>query len=306
MFTDGALRMPDGETVNYWGFEDPSTPLRQRALPSPTIRVREGECVHIKLETQCAAPAQTVGARSSHASARLRSTSNIYQWQPRQAGTWLYQSHDSSLKQFEMGLFGLLIVDPEPSPCGRARAYRDGPAYDVERCWIFDDVDPAWHAGESLAKGGAGVAADSTFNPRYFLVNGVPNVETPEHADVAIEARPGDKILLRLLNASFSLLRTRIQALSGDIISADGKALAGPERPWSTWSRVNPGQPVYMATGARHDLLIDLGDARNPVQPGQEYRVTFEFLDWSKRAVRNAGSASPLHVGRAETVIRVV
>lgn len=315
MFSDGRMKMPDGATIDFWGFSDPRDPDAKRTLPSPLIRVREGECVQIKLEIEAAGGETQRSARHDTAAshARLRSTSHIYQWQPKDAGTWLYQSHASTLRQFEMGLFGLLIVDPAPAEDGRPRAYRDGPAYDVERCFVFDDVDPQWHgppppaspashSGRQVSRAGA---AGETFAPKYFLVNGVPNVETLDNPGVVIDAQVGDKILIRFLNASFSLLRTTIAGLRADIISVDGKALAGKDRPWSRWSAVAPGQPVYMATGARHDLLIDLDPANNRVQSGDEFAVNFEFLDLTKRAVRNADAPSPLNVGRATTRIRV-
>ena len=177
------------------------------------------------------------------------------------------------------------------------------------------DPSTTWNAhGYSTTSILAGIApkrkmtandAEIGFAPKYFLVNGVPNIEALEHKDVAIDAKVGDKILLRLLNASFSLVRTRIDKLHGDIISVDGKALVAAGRPWTKWNPVRAGQAVYMATGARHDLLIDLDPARNTVQSGDEFLVTFEFLDFAKRKIRNSNSPSPLYLGRAMTRIRV-
>ncbi len=305
MFIDGLLTMPDGEHIRFWGFEDPLASNQVKTLPSPPIRVREGFPVHIKLEIDKAVAGEALrngrDAIPPGNAASLKSASYIYQWQPKMAGTWLYQSHESTLKQFEMGMFGLLIVDPECSPCGRPRAYRDGPAYDVERTFVFDDVDPRWHSAE----GGANTAAEIGFVPKYFLVNGVPNTETLQNKDVEIEAKVGDKVLLRMLNASFSLVRTRIERLRGDIIAVDGKALVAADRPWTKWNPVKAGQPVYMATGARHDLLLDLDPEMNAVKSGDEFLVTFEFLDFAKRQIRNADSTSPLYVGRAMTRIVV-
>lgn len=297
MFSDGQMQMPDGAVVRYWGFADPREPGAPMRLPSPPIRVREGDCVQIKLEMETAA-----AARRTPSAASLKTTSYMYQWQPKTAGTWLYQSHQGSLREFEMGLFGLLIVDPEPGVDGRARAYRDGPGYDVERCYIFDDIDPQWHGNGHDAR----KVQDADFDPKYFLVSGVPNVETMDHPEVSIDAKPGDKILIRFLNASFSLIRSSIDGLRADIISVDGKPLKGPDKPWGAWSGVGAGQPVYMATGARHDILIDLSAQRTAVKPGDEFVISTEFLDWSKRAVRNAGCENPLHVGRAQTRIRVL
>lgn len=306
MFTDGVLTMPDGEVIRFWGFEDPHSANRIKTLPSPSIRVREGTPVHIKLEIEkgvdgIASPASRLKSKLADA-ASLKSASYIYQWLPKMAGTWLYQSHESTLKHFEMGMFGLLIVDPEPDATGKPRAYRDGPVYDVERSWVFDDVDPRWHSAE---KDDGRNSAEIDFAPKYFLVNGVPNIETLEHKEVAIDAKVGDKILLRLLNASFSLVRTRIDRLHGNIISVDGKALVAAGRPWTKWNPVKAGQGVFMATGARHDLLIDLNPEHNAVKSGDEFLVTFEFLDFAKRKIRNSDSPSPLYLGRAMTRIRV-
>jgi len=306
MFTDGELAMPDGAVIRFWGFQDPRSADQAKRLPSPIIRVREGETVHIKLElekeAQKPSPA-TPRARQTASGAALKSASYVYQWQPKSAGTWLYQSHESSLRQFEMGLFGLLIVEPEPAADGKPRAYTGGPSYDVERCLVLDDVDPAWHGGAE-ASGAAAEARE--FKPKYFLVNGVPNVEALDHPDVAIAAKPGDKVLIRLLNASFSLVKMRVEKLKGDIISVDGKALATPDRPWTKWNPVGAGQPIGMATGARHDLLIDLAASANPVAVGDEFLVTFEYLDFATRKVRNADALSELYIGRAVTKIRIV
>lgn len=305
MFTDGLLTMPDGVEVPFWGFEDPAASPGQKTMLSPSIRVREGEVAHVRLETCSTEPASKLdrtrwSARTAAPLAVQKSESYIYQWQPKSAGTWLYQSHASSAQNFEMGLFGLLIVDPEPDADGTVRAYKGGPSYDIERCWVLDDVDPEWHRNPSIP-GQCGAGA-RPFAPEYFLVNGVPNTLAMHDSRVAIDAELGDKILIRLLNASYSLVRCRIEGLRGNIISADGKALASAERPWTKWSPVEPNHPVYLATGARNDILIDLGAG---IEAGGDYLVTFEFLDWEKRAIRNANSASPVHVGRAVTRIRV-
>lgn len=320
MFADGNMTMPDGAVVPYWGFEDPVGAPGQKSFPSPVIRIREGEVAHVKLETPCDADASAPGARNGKRNEGLardwssksagpltvqKRESYIYQWQPKLAGTWLYQSHLSSPRHFEMGLFGLLIVDPEPEADGLARAYRGGPAYNIERCWVLDDIDPDWHKGGGLNAGAPGNEPQRPFVPKYFLINGVPNTEAMHDERVAIDAKSGDKVLIRLLNASFSLVRVKIEGLQGQIIAVDGKALASAENPWTKWSPVRPNHPVYMATGARNDILIDLDPEKSGIVAGGDYLVTFEFLDWEKRAIRNAQAASPVHVGRAVTRIRV-
>ncbi len=320
MFTDGVMTMPDGTDVAYWGFEDPVAAPGEKTFLSPVIRLREGEVAHVKLETLCddtslAPNAQTethnggLGrswcSKSAGARAVQKRESYIYQWQPKRAGTWLYQSHLSAARHFEMGLFGLLIVDPEPEADGLPRAYRGGPAYNVERCWVLDDIDPDWHAGAGFVAGASSAERERPFIPKYFLINGVPSTEAMHDERVAIDAKAGDKVLIRLLNASFSLVRVKIEGLQGQIISVDGKALASTEHPWTKWSPVKPTHPIYLATGARNDILIDLDPEKSGIVARGDYLVTFEFLDWEKRAIRNAQATSPVHVGRAVTRIRV-
>ncbi|MGL4395966.1 MAG: hypothetical protein ACRCS9_05450 [Hyphomicrobium sp.] len=310
MFTDGLMTMPDGEQLAFWGFADPSVNVARARMMSPMIRVRENQHVHVRLD---AAPewvrARTNAQRAHGASNAARPApdfGSIYQWQAKSAGTWLFQHHDCSPFDFEMGLFGMLIVDPAADGDGRTRAYANGPYYDVERSFILDDVDPLWHRAADEALKSADWVAPRVFDPRYFLVNGIPNVEARDHADCMIEARAGDKVLIRMLNASYSLVRVTIENFSGHVIAVDGDALGTPARPWTRWIPTLPDQPIYLATGARNDVLIDLDPRLNPSKPGGRHIIKFEFLDWSKRRVRNEDEMSLVHVGRAETTLRIV
>ena len=302
MFTDGMLVLPDGAHIPYWGFEDPVGAPGKKPLPSPLIRMREGETTQVRLEMRKSGALLRRASASVSGDAMRVATfdTHIYQWKPRASGTWLYQCHTSSAREFEMGLFGLLVVDPEPDASGRRLAYKNGPNYDHEAIWIFDDVDPHWHCDAGTAD-----APEPVFDPQYFLVNGIANTETLHHRDVAITASAGEKVLIRMLNASYSLVKISIEQFNGSIISVDGTAIDTSSCPWSSWIPVQPDRPMFLATGSRHDLLIDLDPAKNPAVRGTSYKVTFEYLDLSRRTVRNANSPSPLKTGRAVTTITV-
>lgn len=318
MFTGGHLKMADGERIAHWGFDDPGNPGCRAVLPSPLIRVNEGEGVHIKLEMMGAsslknssAAMHNIGRASAGNVAVARTENFVYQWKPRKAGTWLYQHHASTPLDFEMGLYGVLVVDAERDSSGRTLAYHNGPAYDCERFWVFDDIDPSWHTSDAAANAPSTGAANGGFNPhlfdpKYFLVNGIANTDAARHPDVAVQARSGDKLLLRLVNASYSLMRIRFEKLRGHIVSVDGSALDVAERAWTRWIAVEPDQAVLMATGSRNDVLIDLDPQKNNVKPGDSFQVVFEFLDPARRAVRNSGAPHPAHTGRAVTTISIV
>jgi hypothetical protein len=313
MFTDGILKMPDGEIVPYWGFEDPVLAPGKKAFASPIIRIADSERVHIMLELQARSKSPNRAnamMRGSASSARDvvvdRYDSTIYQWQPRQAGTWFYQSHASTSLDFEMGLYGIIVVDPAPDAAGRPLAFAGGPAYDVERLWVLDDIDPVWHT--AAPEKSAPPAADERrpFNPKYFLINGVPNTQTAEHSGVGVLAKRGDKLLIRLFNASYSMVKITLGNFNADIVSVDGTALATPDRPWTQSIPVRPNQPIFMATASRHDVLIDLDPSKNDLPADSRHEVIFEFLDLANRTARNSNAANPVHIGRAISTITIV
>lgn len=308
------VAMPDGEGVRFWTFEDPQAiAMRSSALErviSPPIRLTEGCRGSITLRT--ALPVRRASRHAARGRAAATAVwmeaeeSYTYHWAPPKSGTWFYQCHTSNARQFEMGLYGVIVVDTPADAEGRRRVYHGGPAYDVERFWVLDDVDPQWH---SDAFDGKAIEADGRlreFAPKYFLVNGVPNTEAARHSEVVVEARLGETLLLRLMNASFSLLKVTFDKLAGDIVAVDGNVLGTEQRPWTRWIRVAAGQPLHLATASRYDLLLDLDPASGQCPGPGEYAVTFEFHNGKTRKIHNCDAPHPANVGRATTVIRVL
>lgn len=96
----------------------------------------------------------------------------IYQFQPHQAGTFFFHCHKNTVHHFEMGMFGLLIVDPPvngaPFPTGGAgqvagrldvqNGYNPNAsnliAYDEEKIWVADDMDSRWHLDDAAGQTG--------------------------------------------------------------------------------------------------------------------------------------------------------
>jgi Multicopper oxidase len=301
---DFDLRMPDGKTVRFWVFEDPLKARGRVGLPSPLIRVQEEDLVHVKLGA----------SKSSHTihhhgiaptpfndgvgHTSFEVTGNyIYQWQPRLAGTYFYHCHKNTVLHFEMGMYGLLIVDPKPED-GKIRAYKGGPEYDVERFWVLDDVDPRWHE----LNHDAGMCGDDVrlniFEPKYFLITGTPTRPNVSTDAQKIVAKPEQKILIRLLNASYSLLKVTIEGLEAQVISTDGNAL---NQDWNAPFTIPANTPFTLATAQRRGLLIDTGSAANRAQAGRPHKVTFDFLHWITGKRHNAGDRT--YEGYASTTI---
>ena len=327
VFMGALLSMPDGASVEHWGFEDRLKAKDKLLFPSPMIRVQENDLVHVKLETRGGPHTihhhgiepTTMNDGVGHVSFEVDG-SNIYQWKPRQAGMWFYHCHRNTVLHFEMGLFGLLIVDPLPvvdTASGKMRipAYRNGPFYEVEQFWVLDDIDPRWHTLDKSA----GVCGDDAglnkFEPKYFLINGVPTQwkntsGQPAFAENArIVAKKGDKVLIRVLNASYSVVKITLPCQCS-VISVDGHSLGDPERPWSSHTPYDRGHPIYLTTAGRHELLIDTSTFGTPLFPGSldvPKTIEFEFQDWNRRKPQNynQAGANDTYLGKARTTITV-
>jgi FtsP/CotA-like multicopper oxidase with cupredoxin domain len=313
VFTDGLWKFADGKTVPHWGFEDRIRAPDQKPYPSPLIRLREGELAHVKLETRLGAHTihhhgiepTTMNDGVGHVSFET-SGSYVYQWRPTHAGTWFYHCHVNTVLHFEMGLYGPLIVDPPATPGVGTAPYRGATThrYDVEALWVVDDVDPRWH-GLNQAAGLCGEDVGlNIFKPKYFFVSGaqkrVSGSSPAPITDnrVAITARKGQRILIRMICASYSVVGVKIAGIKSELIAVDGHAIASPDRPWSSAKTIDAGGELTMPSASRHDLWIDT----STLTPGV-YPVEFKWYDWVTKKVHNAGQG--LYEGSAATTITI-
>jgi hypothetical protein len=176
-----------------------------------------------------------------------------------------------------MGMFGMLIVDP---PEGPGTLFSGGPKYDVEKIWALDDMDPRWHLIESHDAGLCGEDVGlNRFDPKYFLCSGVFNNRTLTDTRTVINAKLGQTILIRLANASYSVLETTI-GLPGTCYSMDGCALGKDS--WNVPLALPANRPFTMSTAQRRDIII------KPTARGT-FPVRFRFLNWITGQVQDGG-----------------
>jgi FtsP/CotA-like multicopper oxidase with cupredoxin domain len=278
--TSHDVDMPDGEKVRFWVFHDPNGP---RTFPSTPIRVTEGDIVHCLLLPSKRnhtihwhgiepTPANDgVGKLSFEVNDRY-----VYQWYAGSAGTYFYHCHRNTVLHFEMGMYGMLIVDPRPDPSdppGTKRAFAGGPRYDVEAIWASDDVDPRWRELNHSAGLGYPFGEDAglnRFEPKYFLISGVPhpwsrNLPTdPRRPGVAATVRVGQTLLVRLVCAGFSVHRYSllppaggVDPLEAEVVAVDGRPLG--QKPYTQYSRpwkIYSDSPFSFTAAQRHDLIV--------------------------------------------------
>ncbi len=281
------LKAPDGRKIRVWNFVNRSLPLAQQksSYPSPTIRVRQGQIVHTKLTTSKGPHTvhhhgiepTTFNDGVGHVSFEV-GESYTYQWQANEPGTFFYHCHRNTVLHFEMGMFGLLIVDP---PEGPGSIYEGGPTYDVEKAWVADDMDPRFHSISDHDAGLCGMDVGlNRFEPKYFLLSGVFNNRTQTDPRTVVNAKLGERILIRLLNASYSILRVTLDC-DAEWVSCDGRS-TGID-PWCGTFTRPAGQPFDLCTAQRTDLIL--------VPPARgTYSARMEFRHWITGEIQNNGA----------------
>lgn len=278
VYGNGRLRMPDGAELRHWGFEDERG---RRGIPSPLIRVREGQVVHTQLKStkgphtihhhgiEPDAHNDGVGHTSFDVNTRY-----TYQWRATEAGTYFYHCHVNTPLHVQMGLFGGLIVDPETGP---GTLWTGGPVYDHERFWAACAFDPAWAALDHHAGVDGADAGLNRLRPRYFLINDKGGAEALEDPRVAVRATTGQTVLMRLLNATYHPQRWTWDT-DVECVCSDGRA----------FDEGYALREIVMAPAERYDMLL------RPRRPGV-HRVTVETLHWITGRI----------LGAAETLVTV-
>jgi hypothetical protein len=104
--------------------------------------------------------------------------------------------------------------------------------------------------------------------------------KTMTNPKTVVNATLGQNILIRLLNASYSVLRVTLDC---DAIwaSADGHAMG--VNPWCDTKILPAGQPIDLGTAQRYDLIL-----RPPARG--TYKAKLEFLHWITGKVQNNGA----------------
>lgn len=222
------LTLRDGSKVPMWVIEDPDAPeAERRTFPSRAIRVPLNALVVADVGAKGGAHTihwhgiepTPMNDGVGHTSFELNGNFP-YQFQPRFAGTYFYHCHFNTVLHFEMGLYGLLVVDP-PDPAaptvpvtyatggpGFAAAYNPLAValtdhvihYDVEAVWVADSIDSIWHglghqafmqnASPTDPMNPAGFSQDgilNNFRPDIFVLTGIPRRQNDPTAFIATE-----------------------------------------------------------------------------------------------------------------------
>lgn len=305
IYREGAEKIdkiaPDGRKIRFWTFADtdPVAPRQRLSHPAPLMRVRKGQIVHTRLTT-------STGPHTIHHHGIEPTTANdgvghvsfevgdsyTYQWRPENAGSFFYHCHRNTVLHFELGMFGFLIVDPPDQGDNKKRLYEDGPTYDSEMIWVAHAADPRWHQIQDHDAGLCGLDVGlNRYEPKYFMLSGVWGHQASTDSRTLVTAQVGERVLIRLLNASYTILRVTFTC-DVEIVAADGHSWGRDE--WCPTTRLmKAGTVLEMVTAQRYDVIVE------PSKPG-EFPVYMEFRHWITNEIHDNGK------GSLEAKVRVI
>lgn len=228
------LRGPQQEPTPVWGYDG--------TVPGPTLRVRRGDEVRVRLYNDLPEPTLVHwhGLRLPNAMDGVPhltqhpigpGESFDYRFRAPDAGTFWYHSHLYSSEQLERGLYGALIVE-EPEPVG----------VDHDVLLVLDD----WRltsSGEIDERSFRSVhdAAHAGRIGRHVTVNSAQNLDIPVASN--------ERLRLRLVNAANArVLRLRVVGHAARVMAIDGQ----PAEPF-----LAAGAQVALGPGNRVDLFVD-------------------------------------------------
>ena len=234
------LELIDGKPLSVWAYNG--------QVPGPTLRVKLGETVRVRFTNHL--PQETTihwhGIRLPNAMDGVPYITQkpvqpgetfVYEFTPKDAGTFWFHPHVRSSEQVERGLYGVLVVDDTQPP-----------PYSHDIVWVLDDfllddkgqIFDQFNTRHDLAMDGRWGNA--------ITVNGRTNT--------VLKVRPGERIRLRLVDvANGRVFLPDFGDLNAQIIAVDGKYLRSPI----------PARGFEMAPGNRLD--IDLTFDRSSAAP---------------------------------------
>ncbi|MDI3289305.1 multicopper oxidase family protein [Polyangium sp. 15x6] len=201
------LPLLDGKPLRVWTYNG--------QVPGPELRVRLGETVRVRFTNRLPQPTtihwhgvrvpnDMDGVPTQSRPAIKPGESFVYEFTPKDAGTFWFHPHIRSSEQVERGLFGVLIVE-DPAP----------PAYSRDVVWVVDDwllgqdgqIVPAFNTRHDLAHDGRW--------GNHVTVNGRTNE--------VLALRPGERIRLRIVNvANGRVFAPDFGGLAAKIVAVDG------------------------------------------------------------------------------------
>ena len=268
----GHIKFPDGVEVPFWGFATNAGGEPQ--LPGPVIKASVGDVLKINLHNRLSdfvslifpgqdfipEPVKEDGVMISYNAHALPGKSVKYTFTANRPGLFLYESGTRPEKQVPMGLYGAIEIYPESFKSNQT-AYGNNTRskFDVEKLLILSELDSRFN----LAMGAGNPFNMLDFEPDYWLINGrsFPYTLLPDDANfldsqrlsAKVNSRPGQRILLRCINAGTQNHTFRLEGITARVVAVDSWPLmTGSGSVDQTYLK----NTITVASGESYDLLL--------------------------------------------------
>jgi FtsP/CotA-like multicopper oxidase with cupredoxin domain len=269
---EGEVELVNGYTTKVWAYNG--------IVPGPEIRLKLGETLRLNFTNKL--PQDTTvhfhGVRVPNAMDGVPGVTQdpiksgesfVYEFTPKDAGTFWFHPHVRSSEQIGRGLYGVLIVEDETSE-----------QYSQDLVWVLDD----WRLDDTAQ------IAEPIDHPHDLMHDGRwGNVITVNgNTDEVLTAQPGERIRLRLVNTA----NARIYQLNFGELEVESVAVDG------LYSResFNPND-FKLAPGNRID--VDITIPRNT--PEESFIVYDTYTDERINLATIAVSGEPGNTASFET-----
>jgi len=217
----GSATLYGSTSVTIWGYTEGATGATDAAtLPNPVLTIDVGNDVTVNLTNNLSEDSallfQGQDMIPDTTGAPANGGTKSYTFRACNPGTFLYEAGlgaqnlmSNTQHQVAMGMYGALIVRPATT----GQAYDDAStAFNEENVLVLSELDPA------LNNSGTPATFDiRDYSPQYFLINGkaYPNTDP-------LTGNPGEKVLMRYINAGLQAHAMSTLGLSQTIIAQDG------------------------------------------------------------------------------------
>jgi len=244
---EGEIEIFEGKKTKVWNYN--------KTVPGPEIRMKLGDTLKINFTNNL--PQETTihfhGVRVPNAMDGVPGVTQppiepggrfVYEFTPKDAGTFWFHPHVRSAEQVERGLFGVLIVEEPESK------------YSRDEVWVIDD----WRLiSDAQIDPNFGTPMDLMHDGRWGNV-----ITTNASLSEKLEVRPGTRLRLRFVNAS----NARVYKLDFGTLNAIAIAVDG-----MNVKKVFNAQNFELAPGNRLD--VDVKIPRNSVEKSFPIRDIF-------------------------------
>lgn len=224
---------PGGPKIQAWAFNG--------QVPGPTLRVTEGDVVRVRFTNKHTSnhtlhfhglnvPNEMDGVAYGHLH-HLEvepGETHIYEFVADPAGTHMYHCHVNSPQHIDMGMVGVLIVEPKDK--------RAEPKVDKETVVLLDD----WYVNDNGDHEAMAHPA-MIHQANYFTVNGkaFPAVEP-------ITLVQGEKVRVRMINVGYQAHSMHLHGQSFVVTHRDGRPVKVPQEQ----------DTLLIGPGERYDLVF--------------------------------------------------